>query len=154
MKWSQSTKYLGLTLDKKLTWKQHIIQTRDKFRRAQRAIFPLIGRNSELNLYNKLLLYTAVLRPILTYGSPVWGYAANSNIKILEVAQNSLIRNIVKANRYARNMPPTNHNSAIQTIQDFTAETVCKKISDSVATPPCHVRPTNQDTHSQAGPPT
>ncbi|GFU03863.1 probable RNA-directed DNA polymerase from transposon X-element [Trichonephila clavipes] len=103
LQWSQSTKYLGLTLDKKLTWKQHIIQTRDKFRRAQRAIFPLIGRNSELNLYNKLLLYTAVLRPILTYGSPVWGYAANSNIKILEVAQNSLIRNIVKANRYARN---------------------------------------------------
>ncbi|GFV67780.1 hypothetical protein TNCV_783801 [Trichonephila clavipes] len=51
-------------------------------------------------------------------------------------------------------VPPTNHNSAIQTIQDFTAETVCKKISDSVATPPCHVRPTNQDTHSQAGPPT
>ncbi|GFX02693.1 RNA-directed DNA polymerase from mobile element jockey [Trichonephila clavipes] len=91
LQWSQSTKYLGLTLDKKLTWKQHIIQTRDKFRRAQRAIFPLIGRNSELNLYNKLLLYTAVLRPILTYGSPVWGYAANSNIKILEVAQNSLI---------------------------------------------------------------
>ncbi|GFX14537.1 RNA-directed DNA polymerase from mobile element jockey [Trichonephila clavipes] len=103
LQWSQSTKYLGLTLDKKLTWNQHIIQTRDKFRRAQRAIFPLIGRNSELNLYNKLLLYTAVLRPILTYGSPVWGYAANSNIKILEVAQNSLIRNIVKANRYARN---------------------------------------------------
>ncbi|GFU07761.1 probable RNA-directed DNA polymerase from transposon X-element [Trichonephila clavipes] len=51
-------------------------------------------------------------------------------------------------------VPPTNHNSAIQTIQDFTAETVCKKISDSVATPPCHVPPTNQDTHSQAGPPT
>ncbi|GFU75998.1 putative RNA-directed DNA polymerase from transposon X-element [Trichonephila clavipes] len=51
-------------------------------------------------------------------------------------------------------VPPTNHNSAIQTIQDFTAETVCKKISDSVATPPCHVRPTNKDTHSQAGPPT
>ncbi|GFV40267.1 RNA-directed DNA polymerase from mobile element jockey [Trichonephila clavipes] len=104
LQWSQSTKYLGLTLDKKLTWKQHIIQTRDKFRRAQRAIFPLIGRNSELNMYNKLLLYTAVLRPILTYGSPVWGYAADSNIKILEVAQNSLIRNIVKANRYARNI--------------------------------------------------
>ncbi|GFX52297.1 putative RNA-directed DNA polymerase from transposon X-element, partial [Trichonephila clavipes] len=55
-------------------------------------------------MYNKLLLYTAVLRPILTYGSPVWGYAADSNIKILEVAQNSLIRNIVKADRYTRNI--------------------------------------------------
>ncbi|GFT33904.1 RNA-directed DNA polymerase from mobile element jockey [Trichonephila clavipes] len=54
-------------------------------------------------MYNKLLLYTAVLRPILTYGSPVWGYAADSNIKIVEVAQNSLIRNIVKADRYTRN---------------------------------------------------
>ncbi|GFW69599.1 RNA-directed DNA polymerase from mobile element jockey [Trichonephila clavipes] len=50
-----------------------------------------------------ILLYTAVLRPIMTYGSPVWGYAVGANIKILEVAQNSLIRNIVKANRYAKN---------------------------------------------------
>ncbi|GFT14148.1 hypothetical protein TNCV_231521 [Trichonephila clavipes] len=48
-------------------------------------------------MYNKLLLYTAVLRPILTYGSPVWGYAADSNIKTLEVAQNSIIRNILRS---------------------------------------------------------
>ncbi|GFV72654.1 hypothetical protein TNCV_411731 [Trichonephila clavipes] len=51
-------------------------------------------------------------------------------------------------------VPLTNHNSAIQTIQDFSAETVFMKNSDSVATPSCHVRPTNQDTLSQAGPPT
>ncbi|GFU14814.1 hypothetical protein TNCV_2807291 [Trichonephila clavipes] len=43
-------------------------------------------------LYNKVLLYTAVLRPILSYGCPIWGYAANTNIKILEIAQNSIIR--------------------------------------------------------------
>ncbi|GFT93815.1 RNA-directed DNA polymerase from mobile element jockey [Trichonephila clavipes] len=103
LQWSQSTKYLGLTSDKKLTWKQHIIQTRDKFQWALRAFFPLIGWNSVLNMYNKLLLYTTVLRPILTYGSPVWGYAADSNIKVIEVAQNSLIRNIVKADRHTRN---------------------------------------------------
>ncbi|GFS94900.1 RNA-directed DNA polymerase from mobile element jockey [Trichonephila clavipes] len=54
-------------------------------------------------MHNKILLYTAVLRPILTYGSPVWGYAADANIKILEVAQNSIIRNIVKADRYTKN---------------------------------------------------
>ncbi|GFX57956.1 RNA-directed DNA polymerase from mobile element jockey [Trichonephila clavipes] len=40
LQWSQNTKYLGLTLDNKLTWKQHIIQTRDKFWRAERAPFP------------------------------------------------------------------------------------------------------------------
>ncbi|GFX86035.1 putative RNA-directed DNA polymerase from transposon X-element [Trichonephila clavipes] len=103
LQWSQSTKYLGLILDKKLTWKQHLTHKRDKFRKALRALYPLIGWNSELNMYNKILLYTAVLRPILTYGSPVWGYAADSNIKIIEVAQNSIIRNIVKADRYTKN---------------------------------------------------
>ncbi|GFS63260.1 probable RNA-directed DNA polymerase from transposon X-element [Trichonephila clavipes] len=88
---------------KKTHLKQHLTHKRDKFRKALRALYPLIGWNSQLNMYNKILLYTAVLRPILTYGSPVWGYAADANIKILEVAQNSIIRNIVKADRYTNN---------------------------------------------------
>ncbi|GFW13182.1 HTH_Tnp_Tc3_2 domain-containing protein [Trichonephila clavipes] len=101
--WSQSTKYLGLVLEKNLSWKQHIIHTRDKFRNAMRSLYPLICRNSHLNIYNKVLLYTAVLRPVLAYGCPVWGYAANSNIKLLDNAQNALIRNITNAYRYNRN---------------------------------------------------
>ncbi|GFX21449.1 RNA-directed DNA polymerase from mobile element jockey [Trichonephila clavipes] len=99
--WSQSTKYLGLDLEKNLTWKQCIIHARDKFRNALRSIYPLICRNSQLNIYNKVLLYTAILRPILTYGCPVWGYAANTNLKLLDNAQNALIRSITKAYRTA-----------------------------------------------------
>ncbi|GFW47316.1 RNA-directed DNA polymerase from mobile element jockey [Trichonephila clavipes] len=56
-----------------------------------------------MDMYNKVLLYTAVLQPILSYGSPVWGYAAKSNVKILETAQNSIIRTITKAKRYTKN---------------------------------------------------
>ncbi|GFY13335.1 probable RNA-directed DNA polymerase from transposon X-element [Trichonephila clavipes] len=137
LQWSQSTKYLGLILDKKLTWKQHLTHKRDKFRKALRALYPLIGWNSELNMYNKILLYTAVLRPILTYGSPVWGYAADSNIKIIEVAQNSIIRNIVKADRYTKN---SYIYKDIKTVP--------------VTTPPCHFQPTNQDSLTNQGPPT
>ncbi|GFY01649.1 probable RNA-directed DNA polymerase from transposon BS [Trichonephila clavipes] len=103
LQWSQSTKYLGLILDKNLAWKHHILHARDKFRHALRLIYPLICRNSEMDMYNKVLLYTAVLRPIISYGCPVWGYAAKTNIKILEVAQNSIIRTITKAHRYTRN---------------------------------------------------
>ncbi|GFX75375.1 putative RNA-directed DNA polymerase from transposon X-element [Trichonephila clavipes] len=44
-----------------------------------------------------------VMRPILAYASPVWGYAAKTNINILDTLQNSLIRMIVKATRYMRN---------------------------------------------------
>ncbi|GFS71291.1 uncharacterized protein TNCV_5050401 [Trichonephila clavipes] len=62
-----------------------------------------LGWNSHLSIENKVLLYTAVMRPIIAYASPVWGYAANTNIKILDILQNSLIRLIVKATRYMRN---------------------------------------------------
>ncbi|GFV62654.1 probable RNA-directed DNA polymerase from transposon BS [Trichonephila clavipes] len=127
LQWSQSTKYLGLVLDKKLTWKQHILHARDKFRHALRLIYPLICRNSEMDMYNKVLLYTAVLRPIISYGCPVWGYAAKTNINILEVAQNSIIRTITKANRYTRNsniykalkLPPFKNTSK------FSKEILC-----------------------------
>ncbi|GFS52144.1 uncharacterized protein TNCV_1105341 [Trichonephila clavipes] len=43
------------------------------------------------------------MRPILAYASPVWGFAAKTNINILDTLQNSLIRMIVKATRYMRN---------------------------------------------------
>ncbi|GFX63445.1 hypothetical protein TNCV_622441 [Trichonephila clavipes] len=48
------------------------------------------------------------MRPILAYASPVWGYAAKTNINILDTLQNSLIRMIIKATRYMRNdhIPP------------------------------------------------
>ncbi|GFV86381.1 uncharacterized protein TNCV_1469441 [Trichonephila clavipes] len=74
--WSQEAKYLGIIFDTHLTWKQHIHYTRDKFRK---------------------------IIPILAYASPVWGYAAKTNINILDTLQNSLIRMIVKATRYMRN---------------------------------------------------
>ncbi|GFW46069.1 probable RNA-directed DNA polymerase from transposon X-element [Trichonephila clavipes] len=50
-------------------------------------------RNSELSRDNKVLLFTAVMRPILAYGCPVWGYAAKTNINILHTLQNSTYPN-------------------------------------------------------------
>ncbi|GFT18628.1 probable RNA-directed DNA polymerase from transposon X-element [Trichonephila clavipes] len=101
--WSQEAKYLGIIFDTHLTWKQHIYYVRDKFRKIMFKLYPLIGRNSYLSIENKVLLYTAVMRPILAYACPVWGYATKTNINILDTLQNSLIRMIVKAIRYMRN---------------------------------------------------
>ncbi|GBO15747.1 RNA-directed DNA polymerase from mobile element jockey [Araneus ventricosus] len=100
--WSQECKYLGVILDRKLTWKPHFLYTKKKFRNAARKFYPLISRNSKLHRDNKMLIYTAYLRPILTYSAPVWGYAAKSNIKILESQQNIVIAQICHATWYMR----------------------------------------------------
>ncbi|GFS80725.1 hypothetical protein TNCV_86441 [Trichonephila clavipes] len=52
---------------------------------------------------NKLLIYMQILRPTLIYACPIWGHAAHSNIKQIEIAQNLILRTITKADWYIRN---------------------------------------------------
>ncbi|GBN65218.1 hypothetical protein AVEN_213057-1 [Araneus ventricosus] len=52
---------------------------------------------------NKVLIYTAVLRPVLTYASPIWAYAAKSNFNIMDRCQNIILRQIAKARWLMRN---------------------------------------------------
>ncbi|GFU03262.1 putative RNA-directed DNA polymerase from transposon X-element [Trichonephila clavipes] len=44
-----------------------------------------------------------ILRPTLIYACPIWGHAAHSNIKQIEIAQNLILRTITKADWYIRN---------------------------------------------------
>ncbi|GBN91737.1 RNA-directed DNA polymerase from mobile element jockey [Araneus ventricosus] len=101
--WSQQAKYLGIILDKKLTWQSHIYSIKTKFRNVTRKLYPLIARDSDMKRKYKILIYTAILRPIITYGCPIWGAAAKSNINKLEVLENNIIRQICKAGWYMRN---------------------------------------------------
>ncbi|GBN30121.1 putative RNA-directed DNA polymerase from transposon X-element [Araneus ventricosus] len=84
--WSDSTKYLGVILDKRLTYKNHIENNRQKVNAIKAILYPLIGRKSNLSLSNKLLLYKSLVRPVMSYASPLWGAAAKSHIKKLESA--------------------------------------------------------------------
>ena len=63
----------------------------------------LLGRNSQLSLSNKLLLYKQVLRPVWTYGVQLWGCTKKTNIKIIQTFQNKVLRNMVGAPWYVRN---------------------------------------------------
>ena len=63
----------------------------------------ILGRKSELSIENKLLTYKTILKPIWTYGIPLWGTDSNSNIEILQRYQNKVIRAIVHAPLYISN---------------------------------------------------
>jgi hypothetical protein len=57
----------------------------------------IIGRNSKLALTNKLLIYKIILKPVWTYGIPLWGTASQSNIEILQRLQNKILRMVTNA---------------------------------------------------------
>ena len=52
---------------------------------------------------NKLLIYKAILKPIWTYGIPLWGTASQSNIETLQRLQNKILRMVTNAPWYVPN---------------------------------------------------
>lgn len=100
---SEIVKYLGFHLDKRLTWANHIKKKRDEINLKFRKLYWLMGRNSVLTVDNKLLIYNAVLKPIWTYGIPLWGSACKSNILCIQRVQNHILRSIANAPWFSRN---------------------------------------------------
>jgi hypothetical protein len=98
---NDAVKYLGLHLDRPLTWRT---QThKKKLELSFKRMYWITGRKSELSLENKLLLYKTILKPIWTYGIPLWGTASQTNIEILQHVQNKVLWTIVNAPRYIPN---------------------------------------------------
>lgn len=87
-------KYLGVVLDKRLYFRKHIENACAKAIKTFRALWPLLNRRSTLNVKNKNLIYKSVIRPILSYGSPIWYKAANSHLKRMQVIQNKCLKMI------------------------------------------------------------
>ncbi|GFV82549.1 hypothetical protein TNCV_3983391 [Trichonephila clavipes] len=73
--WVRVAKYLGLFLDAKLTFAHHIEQTRKKAQAVHAVLKRLISRRSKLAIRHKVLLYKSIIRPVMSYGSQIWGSA-------------------------------------------------------------------------------
>ena len=96
-------RYLGLIMDSKLRWKEHILTKKKQIEMKHRQMLWLLGKRSKLKLNNKILLYKSMIRPIWAYGSQIWACAANSNLKLIETTQNKILRQMAGARWYERN---------------------------------------------------
>jgi len=92
IEWVETVKYLGITLDSKLTFKHHINQTVDKVNKTIVTLYPFINKNSYLSVNNKLLIHKTIFQPILLYGAPIWHDCAKTHISRLQVAQNKVLK--------------------------------------------------------------
>jgi hypothetical protein len=99
----QDVKYLGVQLDRRLTWRKHIFTKRKQLGMTLTKTQWLLGRKSKLSMSNKILIHKAILKPIWMYGIQLWGAASTSNIEILECFQCKVLSMIVGAPRYVPN---------------------------------------------------
>ena len=101
--YASSAKYLGVHLDERLTFRQHIERKRKELDLRLNKLRWLLHRRSALSISNKRLLYMATLRPVWAYALPIWGCAANSLRNIIQRFQNKALRLIAGAPWYVRN---------------------------------------------------
>lgn len=100
IEWKSVIKYLGVHIDTKLTFKQHIENTISKVEKIMKILYSIINRRSKLNLNTKVLLYKTVFRPILTYAAPVWSSCARTHRTRLQVTQNKILKIMLNVPRY------------------------------------------------------
>jgi hypothetical protein len=94
-----------LSLDRRLTWHKHIFTKRKHLGTILTKLFWLLGRKSNLDLSNKLLICKVAIKPIWTYAS---NYGAQPP------PQTSKLWNTFKALRLITDAPWYVPNAVIQ----------------------------------------
>uniref|UniRef100_V5GNF3 Putative RNA-directed DNA polymerase from transposon X-element n=1 Tax=Anoplophora glabripennis TaxID=217634 RepID=V5GNF3_ANOGL len=103
IQWATTVKYLGVTLDRTLTWKPHVEAVTRKAKMVRAKLYPLLCRDSRLCLRNKLTLIRAVLQPQLTYAGTAWGHAAKTHLARVQAVENIALRCATGAPWFVRN---------------------------------------------------
>ena len=91
-----STKYLGVTIDDKMSWKPHIKNLTTKLRAAT-AIIVRLSRAVSTRI--TVMAYKALFEAHMGYGIMVYTSAFQTSIEPTEKIQNALIRKIAKVGR-------------------------------------------------------
>ena len=100
---NKTVKYLGVLFDKRLTWQQNIKHRIALATSRVHQLYPILKKSSPLQLHVATHLYKAMIRPILSYASPIWAAAAKTNINKIQIFQNRFLRTITKAPWYIPN---------------------------------------------------
>ena len=116
---ASKVKYLGLILDKRLTWRDHIMAKRLILNQRIKMLYRLVCPRSKLLLRFKLLLYKVIVRPIWSYGLQLFGSSKPSNVNKIQSFQSKFLRIITGAPFYVSNA--TLHNDLnIPFVADYT----------------------------------
>ena len=85
------TKYLGILIDKTLSWSPHIKHINLRISKGTAILYKLRHHVSKNTLK---MLYHAFIQPHIDYGLIVWGSATKSNLKIFQDKMKKVVRTI------------------------------------------------------------
>ena len=82
-------KFLGIIVDEKLEWIDHIKSCKSKL---SSSFYAINTCKNILDQQNLVMLYNAIVYPHITYGVLLWGSAFKKHIKTIEIMQRKIIR--------------------------------------------------------------
>lgn len=93
---STSIKYLGIIIDRRLNFTQHITKLIEKTKSKTASLSKYIAQKKLLSSETRRLLYKTLILPSLTYGLPAWDGASKAQWKRLQVPERKWKRIITK----------------------------------------------------------
>jgi hypothetical protein len=141
--WTNCTKYLGVILDSKLTYRKHINRTLCKANHRLRQLYPILNKSSPININLALTIYKSLIRSVITYAAPAWGYAAKTHLNKLQIFQNKVLRIITKLPRVTP-IDILHEQTGMETIKAHVSRLARKLYSKSQLSDNAHIRQLGQ----------
>jgi len=112
--------YLGVKLDRRLTWSPHINDAQKKALRKMSVMKKLAGTKWGANMKILTQVFTGSVRPHMEYASNAWATAAKTNTDCLDKIQNSSLRLITGGMKTTpiSSMEATSHLSTLHERRD------------------------------------
>ena len=118
----QYFKFLGIFIDEKLKWHEHL---RIVNQRISRALYALNKAKHSLQTTQLRMLYHSIVYPHLTYGITLWGSAHETHKSKLILTQKKIIR-IINGSKYDAHSEPIFKKLNILKLDDIYKLNVAK----------------------------
>ena len=101
IKYANIAKYLGIFIDKRLTWSQHI---KEIFKKANYKCkqLKIMCKKFKFHQSIAITLYKSLIRPILEYGSEIWGDTCKTNKNKLKTIEQKALTTALGVSKLAK----------------------------------------------------
>lgn len=150
--WKTTVKYLGVVLDSRLTLTPHVERVCGLAKAGLASISPLL-RSTKLPTKTKILLYTALLRPVITYAAPAWYHlTCRTARRKLAAIQSKSLRRATRSPWFVRNAV-VRASSGVPALRDFVDGLTAKLEETADSSPWEHIRLLGEEEVPQLRPP-